>query len=206
MEKENKVINEILETFENKAAELPPCARALQLYNDRKYDEAVKLWEECAKKDDAEALFWLANCFMQELAGRELSEEERIKQGFEYALKSAELGFDKGQQYVAVLYYNGAGTERNFKAALEWAKKAADGGLVQAMNTVGYLYEYGDYIEDTAEDKSKAAFNWYMKAAQNGNAAGQCNVGRCFAEGLGVARDKQEAVTWYTRACLLYFV
>ena len=41
MEKENKVINEILETFENKAAELPACARALQLYNDRKYDEAV---------------------------------------------------------------------------------------------------------------------------------------------------------------------
>ena len=116
------------------------------------------------------------------------------------ALPISELGFDKGQQYVAVLYYNGAGTERNFKAALEWAKKAADGGLVQAMNTVGYLYEYGDYIEDAAEDKSKAAFNCYMKAAQNGNAAGQCNVGRCFAEGLGVARDKQEAVTWYTRA------
>ena len=31
MEKENKVINEILETFENKAEELPACARALQL-------------------------------------------------------------------------------------------------------------------------------------------------------------------------------
>ena len=115
MDKENKVIDGIFENLENKDEELSPCARALQLYNGRNYDEAVKLWEECAKKDDAEALFWLANCFMQELAGKELSEEERIKQGFKYALKSAELGFVKGQHYVAVLYLNGAGVERNCK-------------------------------------------------------------------------------------------
>lgn len=41
---------------------------------------------------------------------------------------------------------------------------------------------------------------WYRKAAEQGNADGQFELGRCYANGQGAARDKVEAVKWFRKA------
>ena len=41
---------------------------------------------------------------------------------------------------------------------------------------------------------------WYRKAAEQGNADGQFNLGACYRDGTGVGKDEAEAVKWYSKA------
>jgi TPR repeat protein len=46
----------------------------------------------------------------------------------------------------------------------------------------------------------KEAVKWYTKAAEQGDAWAQSNLGFCYEKGTGVAKDEKEAVKWYTKA------
>jgi TPR repeat protein len=52
-------------------------------------------------------------------------------------------------------------------------------------------YERCDYQE---------AFQWYRKAAEQGNPSAQINLGAMYAEGRGIDQDFQAALTWYLKA------
>ena len=41
---------------------------------------------------------------------------------------------------------------------------------------------------------------WYRKAAEQNHAEAQYNLGVCYDEGEGVAKDQVEAVKWYRKA------
>ena len=44
------------------------------------------------------------------------------------------------------------------------------------------------------------AVKWYRKAAEQGHAEAQFNLGCCYANGQGVAKDKVEAYAWFSMA------
>ena len=44
------------------------------------------------------------------------------------------------------------------------------------------------------------AVKWYRKAADQGNAPAQYNLGNMYRTGQGVAKDEVEAVKWYRKA------
>ena len=44
------------------------------------------------------------------------------------------------------------------------------------------------------------AVKWYRKAAEQGHAAAQNNLGAMYANGQGVARSDAEAVKWFRKA------
>jgi TPR repeat protein len=46
----------------------------------------------------------------------------------------------------------------------------------------------------------RAAAHWYRKAAEQGNANAQSNLGLLYAEGRGVPRDHGVAADWYRKA------
>ena len=50
-----------------------------------------------------------------------------------------------------------------------------------------------------AKDKAEAV-SWYRKAADQGHAVAQFNLGVCYAKGTDIAKDKAEAVSWYRKA------
>ena len=52
-------------------------------------------------------------------------------------------------------------------------------------------YERGDYA---------TAIRGFRKAADQGNAASQVNLGHAYAEGRGAPQDYQEALKWYRKA------
>ena len=54
------------------------------------------------------------------------------------------------------------------------------------------MYEQG---EDPAQ-----ALAWYQKAAAQGHAAAQFNLGRMYEYGLGVDKDPAQALAWYQKA------
>jgi len=44
------------------------------------------------------------------------------------------------------------------------------------------------------------AVHWYQKAAEQGNAAAQNDLGFMYLNGLGVAQSDEQAVHWYRKA------
>ncbi|KAK3837556.1 MAG: hypothetical protein J3R72DRAFT_525856 [Linnemannia gamsii] len=44
------------------------------------------------------------------------------------------------------------------------------------------------------------AMVWYWKAAEQGYAAAQCNIGELYYEGIGVSQDFTEAMIWFRKA------
>ena len=44
------------------------------------------------------------------------------------------------------------------------------------------------------------AFKWYNKAAEQGNAVAQFNLGLMYEKGQGVPQDYKMAFNWYTKA------
>ena len=44
------------------------------------------------------------------------------------------------------------------------------------------------------------ALEWYLKAAEQGNAKAQYSLGYCYYWGKGVEEDKKEALKWYRKA------
>ena len=46
----------------------------------------------------------------------------------------------------------------------------------------------------------KEAGKWYTKAAEQGHAQAQCNLGWMYQNGHGVTQDYQKAYEWYTKA------
>ena len=44
------------------------------------------------------------------------------------------------------------------------------------------------------------AVAWYRKAAEQGHASAQFNLGNMYANGRGVPQDRQQALAWYRKA------
>ena len=56
---------------------------------------------------------------------------------------------------------------------------------------------YGCNKAPTPEER---AVKWYRKAAEQGYAQAQFDLGCCYAAGLGVAEDEAESVKWWRKA------
>ena len=50
-----------------------------------------------------------------------------------------------------------------------------------------------------AQDLSKA-FEWFLKAAENGDTDSMYNVAECYLHGRGVAQDLSKAFEWRSKA------
>ena len=44
------------------------------------------------------------------------------------------------------------------------------------------------------------AFEWYLKAAENGSTEAQFNVGVCYLNGHGVEKNSEKAIHYFTQA------
>ena len=54
--------------------------------------------------------------------------------------------------------------------------------------------------KSAARDALAEAVKWFRKAAEQGDASAQFNLGVMYANGEGVPEDDQEAVRWYRKA------
>ena len=186
----------------------------------RAAEEAKRRAEEEAKRRAAEE------------AKRRAAEEEK-RRAAEEAKRRAERqssGFDAkrcfaiGEEY----FYGRKGKDISYKDAIEWYRKAAEQGDVDAQNKLGHCYYNGNGVSQSYVEAAKwyrkaaeqgdvnAQFNlgccyyrveafeeatkWYRKAAEQGDAVAQRNLGFCYYNGNGVAQSYEEAVKWYRKA------
>lgn len=79
----------------------------------------------------------------------------------------------------------------------------ANGGDAAAQVSVGEQYAKAGGTAsdpDDARDDWKKAADWYRKAADQGNVAGEIHLAESYRDGRGVARDMTQAAAWYRKA------
>lgn len=91
--------------------------------------------------------------------------------------------------------------EKKFKALLEDAKA----GDPAAQNGLGVMYYTGEAISKTASGQvlnndPELAAGWFFRAAEQGFADAQFNLGLMYANGEGVDKDMTQAVELFKKA------
>jgi TPR repeat protein len=76
----------------------------------------------------------------------------------------------------------------------------AENGDANAQNNLAYYYSGNQIIEMPVRQDFAEAAKWSRKAAEQGDAVGQCNLGAAYCNGKGVAKDSVEAVKWFRKA------
>lgn len=101
-------------------------------------------------------------------------------------------GIENVEYKVACDLYSGSDRQ----TAVEWFRKAAEHGNVDAQLKLGNCYYDGLGI---LENKTEAV-NWYRKAAEEENAQAQFNLANCYDNGYGVPINREEALKWFKKA------
>ena len=83
--------------------------------------------------------------------------------------------------------------------------------MLSVLLMLGLVYGCDDITNPFADFSKRAekaeeagdmvvAAHWWTKAAEQGDAQAQYNLGNKYADGEGVAEDDKQAVYWYTKA------
>ena len=174
--------------------------------------EAENRRKEAQAKDDeiSRLKAELENAKKQEALRRE-AEQERIKrEAEERAKKEAEErakaekkqnNEENGGIYQKI--FSGAHgfltTEelKLFEKAKNKSKQAPNSKEVAEWFEKGENYYYG---KNGVSQNYSEAFKWFKKAAEQGHAISQYNLGFCYEEKLGVEQDYAESFKWYKKS------
>ena len=124
--------------------------RADSLYDSGNYEEAFKLFRQCADESDSVAINRLGYMYMEGLGV-----EKDEKEAFRLYMISAEMGYPKAQANVAVSYADGSGVEADGEKAIEWYTKAIDNGYEEAMIGLGVFYLGKENKEDVEKNRKE---------------------------------------------------
>ena len=110
---------------------------------------------------------------------------------------AADQGFMAAQESLGMLSESGVGMEQPSPAeALDWYRKAAQQGSLDAATNIALMYADGRGIpRDPAQ-----AVTWFRRAAEGGDGAAQYNLALMFARGTGVPQDNRESIRWLSAA------
>src|SRR6202035_3547144 len=89
-------------------------------------------------------------------------------------LKAAQQDWPDAQYRLGVMYEKGIGTGKDVAKAVQLYRSAAEHGYAEAQNLMGILYSTGS--NGVTED-DKQALDWFQKAADQGLAKAQKNLG-----------------------------
>jgi TPR repeat protein len=130
---------------------------------------AFNWYIKAADSGHTDALFEVAECYIFGYGVK----KDRTK-AFEYCKKTAELGHKYGQFELASFYNYGIQCKCTIDKdkALEWYKKAAHNGLLEAYYNIGMIYENQKKIEK--------AINWYFLPAKENHINSQYKMGLCY--------------------------
>lgn len=90
-------------------------------------------------------------------------------EAFQWYLKSAEYGDDRGQFYVGLSYYEGKIVEQDHASALKWFTLSAEKGYAIAQHYLGHMHYYGNGVPQDERE----AIRWFKLSVDR-----ECNEAR----------------------------
>ena len=166
--------------------------RALH-YQD-KYAEAVAAWTNAAERGNARAQTHLGWMYSEGI-----NVVQDYNKAFEWLESAAEQNYPLAQMHLGALYEKGEGVDQNACKAYIYYEKAFQKALIDALAAdpeaqfvLGVMYKKLYKLEESIK--------WFRKAANQGSANAQFNLGMIYANGLGVEKDEQKAVELFRKA------
>ena len=132
----------------------------------------------------------------QRILGEMYAEGNGVKQDYWEAVKYLRMAADNddvpAQFKLGKMYLNGEGVRKDIEKAVPYLASAAINGHAEAAYLIGGVY--------FSCDKHEEAAKFFLSAAKNGNADAQCALGIMFDGGIGVERNRFEALHWLKEA------
>ena len=155
-------------------------------------EKAIEWYTIAAKMGDPMALNNLGTLYN---TGQFFKKDTR--KAIEYFEQSASKDFAIGQYSLGVAYLFNKEGYKDEKKGFEYLKKAALQGNMLAQSQLGNYYNNGS--ETQRRDYKKSNY-WHKKAAEQGWALSQYNIGINTFYGYGVKANKVEGIKWWKKA------
>ena len=183
-------------------------------YQEKRFDDAFKWYENAAKQGIAKAQLRLSEMYQ---AGQGVDKDEVA--AADWLSKAAKQGLPQAEYEYAVALEFGRGTKRtSIKEAATWYQKAAQHAYPEAMLKVAKLYFSGLGVDKDLEQ----ALKWALQAASKhvpdadnlvnsivqevkelanqGDYPSQHMLALMYQQGLAVKQDENLALTWLRKA------
>ncbi|PKY30081.1 kinase-like protein [Rhizophagus irregularis] len=186
--------------------------------------KSIEWYQKATKNGNGTAKLYLANCYK---LGNGVEKNE-IK-AFKYYETLAKKGNSDAQHQLGNCFYYGIGTIINKKQAFYWYEKAANNGNIIAKIIFERYYNkkinrikkdrgtkikfhkliyfeglrrigINNYFGTGTKQNYEKAFNYFQRAATNGNKFAQYDLGNCFKNGEGVTKDERKAFELYHKS------
>ena len=117
---------------------------------------------------------------------------------FDFQMKMAEKGNAEAEYKVGEMYETGFGVNKDMKAAKSWIIKSAN----QGHETASFKLLYWDMQKNGITAANKAQVETLQLKAKEGNPQAQYYVGKMHANGVGVTKNNNKAISWLNKAAL----
>ena len=157
---------------------------------------------EIKQQIEHEARMGVAKSQYQFGYGYKYGEERDDAQAFIWFRRAAEQGFAPAQYEIGTMYAAGQGVQQDNTQAVAWYQKAAAQGNTDAQKVLNTMQANmtGNNERPVRGAGGQDAVQAVRRAAAQGLAQAQYNLGLMYAEGRGVQRDDVQAVAWYQKA------
>lgn len=154
------------------------------------YSKGIECYEKAAEKNNKHAIERLGDIYYY---GNGIA--PNYDKALKYYLKEDGVRDECILRDLGDGYFEGKeGVEQSYeKAAACYEKLIAWSYSHELENKVGNCYELG-------EKNLQKAFEYYKHAAEWGSERAMANLGRMYANGIGVAKDYEQALKWYEKA------
>lgn len=154
--------------------------------------EAMKWYKKAANKGDAIAMGWVGWLCLGNM-GYEKDEANAYK----WLKKACKAGDVSSNYHLAMCYRKGTGVKENIAKSIQWLQKGVEEGCSNSMYELALMYMHGrDGVE---KNEGKAAYYMEMSALHN-KEKGMYYYGNFCNEGIGVAQDNIQALTWWKKS------
>ncbi len=145
------------------------------------YRQAEQWFRKAAEQGHANAQYSLGGCYYV---------TQDYRQAEQWFRKAAEQGHANAQAMLGKCYYGGNGVAQDYQQAVQ-----------RSSDSLEELYRHAKKLLDSEEksDKEKA-IPLLTKAAEQGYAKAQHELGDCYYDGKGVTQDYRQAEQWYRKA------
>ena len=188
----SKFIFTVLGTTLLSSAAFAGLPEAISAYDTQQYDKAAEEFQYLVDEGDATAMYYMAQMYTN---GQGVEKDD--KKALELLQKADALGNEKATAALAQHLLTDTSVENNTEAAVEYLKKAAYNGDVDALYELGELYAKG---ENGVQKEFTYAFGYYLMGALKGDKRAQHKLAFCYLKGRGTTQDFENGIKWLARS------
>jgi uncharacterized protein len=169
----------------------------IEAFQNQDYAKAMRLLRPTAEQGDVRSQFAVGMMLEGGLAGEPQNPAEAAR----WYRRASDQDFPPAPLYLAVLYQQGSGVEKNLDSAIALYRKAYRLGSDNHQIAMHSSFQLGEIYSEVGNGAEAA--RWYATAGQHGNDDGSFKAGWIYSQGVGVERNDSIAIIHFRSAATM---